>query len=125
MCRKCVPQLVRMRRDAPQRARVEPPAARGDKERVLGAAHELRPCVAQIDTHRPRGFLTERDDALLAALAAHVDELLLEVDIGEVETDGLRAPQAGGVDELDERAIAKRERAVAGECVRRLLDLSL
>ena len=41
-----VPQPVGVRKQPAQRARVEPPATRGDEERVLGTARELRPGVA-------------------------------------------------------------------------------
>ena len=71
-----------------------------------------------------RGLLAERHDPLLAALAAHVEELLLEVDVAEVEPDGLGAAQAGRVDELDERAVAEPERAVAARsAVEQRVDL--
>jgi hypothetical protein len=44
---------------------------------------------------------------------ANVHVLLLEVDVGEVETDRLGATEAGGVDELDERAVPEGERPFA------------
>ena len=44
-----VPQAVRVGKQAAQRARVEPAAARREEERVLGAARELRPRLAQVD----------------------------------------------------------------------------
>ena len=51
-----------------------------------------------------RRLLAERDDALLAALPADANVLLLEVDVAEVEADRFRASQPGRVDELDESA---------------------
>src|SRR5206468_3919909 len=69
------------------------------------------------------GLLTERDDSLLAALAAHADGLLLEVDVTEVEPDGLGTAQAARVDELDERAIAKREGVLAAHRLHERIDL--
>src|SRR5205823_6360138 len=69
------------------------------------------------------GLLAERYEALLAALAADVDLLPVEVDVGEVEPHRLGRAQPGGVHELDERAVAQRERAVAVERVERGLDL--
>ena len=72
--------------------------------------------VAEVARHPVRRFLAERHDAVLAALAAaDVHELLLEVDVAEVEPDRLGAAEARGVDELDERAVAQRERALALE----------
>ena len=53
--------------------------------------------------------------SLRAFALAHVHELLLEVDVAQVEADRLRAAQARRVDELDERAVAEPERAVAVE----------
>ena len=49
------------------------------------------------------GLFAERDDALLAALPADVDELLLEVDVGERQVDRLLRAQPGRVDELEQR----------------------
>ena len=108
-----VPQPVRVGEEAAQRARVQPPAARGEEERVVRAARQLRPRLAQVAGDDVRRLLAERHDPLLAALAAHADELLLEVDVGEIEPDRLGAAQAGRVDELDECAVAEAERAVA------------
>src|SRR5262245_17988984 len=69
------------------------------------------------------GLFSERDDALLAALAPHVDLLAVEVDVREIEPDRLCAPKTGGVHELDERTVAQCERSVAVERLERLLDL--
>ena len=41
------------------------------------------------------GLLAERHDPLLAALAAHVDGLAVEVDVAEVERDGLGTTEPG------------------------------
>src|SRR6266511_2887313 len=97
-----VPEPVRMGEHAPQRRRVEAAAAGGEEEGILGAA---------------------RDRALLAALASDVHLLLLELDVGEVEPDGLGAAQPGRVDELDERAVPERQRPLAVQGVERRLDL--
>ena len=43
-----VPEAVRVREQAAERARVEPPAARREEQRVLGAARELGPRVAEV-----------------------------------------------------------------------------
>ncbi len=70
-----------------------------------------------------RCLLAERDDAILAALAvANVHVFLLEVDVGEIETDSLGAAQAGRVDELDERAVPECEWAFALERCKLLFD---
>ena len=70
--REGVPQSVRMGEQPPERARVEPPSARGEEERVLRAPGELRPGVAQVDGEAVRGFLSQRHDALLVALPTDV-----------------------------------------------------
>jgi aminopeptidase len=49
--------------------------------------------------------------------------LLLEVDVLQVEADGLGAPQSARIDELHERAIPKRKRLVALERGERFVDL--
>src|SRR5437764_14623425 len=109
-------QPVRVRGDATQSARVEPPAAGGEEERVVRAGRELGPRVAEVAGEPVLRFLAEWDDAILVAFAmADVHELLLEVDVAEIEADGLGAPEACGVDELDERAVPDRQRAVAVE----------
>ena len=109
--RERVAQPVRVGDEAAQRRGVEPAAARREEERVLGAARELRARLAQVARDEARRLLAERHDAVLRALAVpDVDELLLEVDVAEVEPDRLGAAQAGRVDELDERAVAERER---------------
>jgi aminopeptidase len=118
-----VAQPVRMRSDPSEGARVEATAVRREEERVLSTPGELWPCVVEVPRGPPRGLLSERDDALLAALAAHADVLLLEVDVGQVESDGLGASKAGGVDELDEGSVPERERAVAVERPERRVHL--
>ena len=70
-----------------------------------------------------RRLLAERDDALLAALSAHVHDLAVEVDVAEVERDGLGASEPRGVEELEERAVAQGERRVALDDLEDLLDL--
>ena len=115
---RCVANAWRRRCGCGERRRsvrgVEPPAARREEQRVLGAARELGPRLAEVAGDPVRGLLAERDDAVLRALAVpDVHVLLLEVDVAEVEPDGLGAAQPGRVDELDERAVAERERAVA------------
>ena len=77
----------------------------------------------QVLGQQVRRLFAERDDPLLAAFAAHVQLLALEVDVREVETDGLGAPQARGVDELDEGPVPQRERAVALQPRKRGFDL--
>ena len=93
------------------------------KTRVTCAAGERGPAVPQVARKPPGGLLADRHDPLLAALSAHVDRLAFEIDVAERESDRLGAPQPAGVDELDERAIAQRERVVAVQVVDEPFDL--
>src|SRR4029079_3901325 len=105
---------------------VEPPPARREEQRALGAARERGPRLAEGARDPVAGLLAERDDALLRPLPVpDVDVLLLEVDVAEVEPHGLGAAQPGRVDELDERAVPERERIAAhgAESVEQLVDL--
>src|SRR5262249_56463866 len=125
MRRERVAQSMRMREHPANRRRVEPPSARGDEERVLGAADEVRTRIVQVTRDAERGFLAERDDALLAALPEHADLFLLEVDVAEVESDRLVAAQSRGVHELDERAVPDRQRVGAFLRIEVALELAL
>ena len=87
-------EAVRMGHEPSERARVQAAAAGGDEERVLGACDEFRPAVTEVEPDPVGGLLAERDDPLLLALAADVDRLGVEVDVREVEPDGLVAAQA-------------------------------
>ena len=113
-----------MREQPAERARVEPASADREEERVARAASEVRTPVAEPAAEPPRGLLADRHEPLLAALATHVHLLPIEVDVGEIEPDGLRRAEATRVDELDERSVPERERVVAGEPVDRALDLA-
>src|SRR5439155_15205870 len=104
---------------------VEAASSRGDEQRVLGAARELRPRLVQIPRQTVGRLLAERDDAFLASLSEHAHVLLLEVHVSEVQRDGLVAAQSGGIDELDERPVPQRQRVAAVERLERALDLAL
>ena len=86
-----VSQPVRMREEPPDRARVQPPAARGDEESVLRTVDELGSRLVEVETNPVRSLLAERHDSLLVPLAADADGLLLEVDVAEIEVDRLAA----------------------------------
>ena len=121
-----VPQPMWMGDQSAQGRSVEPASTRREEERVLGAAGEVRSCLAHIACDEARRLLAERYDAVLAAFAEpDVHQFLFEVDVAQVETDGLGAPQACGIDELDECLVSERERPVAAERVDDVLDLAL
>src|SRR5512132_1076447 len=96
------------------RARVEPAAPRGEEEGIVCAGRQpwahLQPAAEPV-----RGFLAERDDALLASLAGDVDRLAVEVDVREVQVDRFAAPEAGGVDELGKGAVSDLKRVFGAE----------
>jgi len=126
MRRKRVPQPVRVGDESAQCRGVEPSSARREEERIVCAARELRACLADIPRDEAPRLLAERHHPVLAALSEpHVDELLLEVDVAEIEPDRLGAAEPRRVHELDERPVAERERAVAVERVDDLFDLAL
>ncbi len=56
-------------------------------------------------------------------LPSDVYGLLLEVDVAQVEVDGLPAAEAGRVDELEERSVPNRQSIVAGDLVEDGVDL--
>ena len=95
MGRERMPESVRVGEEAPNRARVQASAARRKEESVLGAACELGSRLLQVAAKPVSSFFPEWHDALLAALAPDVNGLLLEVDVAQVEVDGLLAAQAG------------------------------
>ena len=119
----CVPQPVRVRDEPSQHARVEPAAADRDEEGITGAAHEPRAAVSKPGAQAPDGLLAERHEPFLPSLAAHVDLLAVEVEVGDVEVDRLRRTQTRGVDELEQRRVSERERFLAGRSVDELLDV--
>ena len=101
-----VAQAVRVTDEAAQGARVEAPATRREEEGVLGSAGQLGPGVVQVAPGPGGRLLTKRNEPLLAALAAHVHGLVLEVDVGEIEPDRIGAAQTGRVNELEQGAVA-------------------
>jgi hypothetical protein len=116
MRRERVAETMRMRRQAAQRARVQPLARHRKEERVVRAARQLGACIAEIPRDPVRRLLAERDHAILAALAVpNVHVLLLEVDVPEIEADRFGASQSCGIDELDERSVPERQRPLTLE----------
>jgi hypothetical protein len=59
----------------------------------------------------------------LSPIATDEHRLLFEVHGREREVDRLLGPQAGRVDELEERAVAEGERAVTGESIEQRVGL--
>src|SRR5262249_30034446 len=115
MRRVCVPQPVRVRNDSPQGARVESPSMSRQEDRVRCADCERSAPVTEVARQRGCRLLAERHYALLAALAADEERLLLRVDVREMGGDCLSAAETAGVDELDEGPVAQGDRIVSGE----------
>ena len=111
-----------MAQQPPDRARVETTTARGQEDGVIRAGCKLRPPGLEVARELERGLLAERDHAFLSSLAAHVHDLAVEVDVREVERDGLLAPQSGGVEELQQCAVAQREWRLAVDELEELVD---
>ena len=89
----------------------EGPAAVVYEQALLEAqAHERRTSAFTVEANGAHGLAADRDDALLGALALGAEQSLVEVHVGEAELDGLGGAQAAGVDQLQEGAVAQRER---------------
>src|SRR5450432_2480645 len=83
------------------------------KERALpSTALEPRPQFALIDRDRRDRATADRHEALLASLAEHAHETLIEQSVLHAERDPLGYPEPCTVRELEERAIVKGERLV-------------
>ena len=77
---------------------------------ALGAAEHA--ALGQPGSDRIAREVAERYLALLVALADHLDPAAFEVDPIERETGDLAHPEPGPVEELEDRAVAKRHRDV-------------
>ena len=82
--------------DPPARLPGEPPAARVEEHGIAGgrgAARrrplELGPARGEVVVERVAGRASDGHDALLAALAEHADQAVVEVEVGAVEADEL------------------------------------
>ena len=113
--RERVAKPVRVRKQPTESRGLERAAARGEKQPIFGTASKMRAPILEVAPQAVCSLLAERDCPLLPALAADENELLLEVDVGEPEVDRLLRAQPGGIDELEERAVAKAERRVGRE----------
>ena len=69
-------------------------------------AVEVWAAEREVAAHGLRRRAAERHDPFLVALAHDADEPGVEVDRRARELHGLRDPQSGAVEELDESAVA-------------------
>src|SRR2546430_8989858 len=72
---------------------------------------------------RSAGRASDRHHALLAALAEHAHQAIVEVEVPPVEADELADARAGGVQRLDDGAVAERPWRVADDGAEQRLDL--
>ena len=85
-------------------------AARVQEELSAVAAIEVGTTEREVAANGLGGGSSERHETLLPALAEDTDDAFLERDARFLEPGGLRDAQPGAVEELDERAVAKRAR---------------
>ena len=81
-----------------------------EQPRLEAVADEPRPAAHEVDAERAGGLAADGHDPLLVALAAGAQLAAVEVEVGELELDRLRRPQAAGVHQLEQGAVAQRGR---------------
>src|SRR4029450_11853589 len=121
--RERMSEAVRVPEQPAHRARVEAPPASGQEQGVVRAGGQCGPSRPEIARELECRLLAERHDALLPALASDVNHLAVEVDVAEIERDRLLAAETRGVQELEQRAVAERERRVAVDELEQLVYL--
>lgn len=85
----------------------------GEDRRLLATGFAFREHpLGHPGLDRPGRVGAERGEPLLAALAADVQQALVEVDIAVVRTDQFTHPQAGGVERFEDGPITQAERLV-------------
>jgi hypothetical protein len=90
------------------------PAAGIEKQLRAVTGVEERTSARQVAAQRLGGVPADRHRPLLAALADHSNEAIIEVDAGLLEPHRLRHPQACAVEQLGECLVAERSRLRAG-----------
>jgi hypothetical protein len=85
----------------------ERPALRVQEELGAVAAVEERPAAREVAAQCLGRLAADRHDPLLAALADDAHEPVVEVDAALLEADGLRDPEPGTVEQLDEGPVAE------------------
>src|SRR4030095_7590546 len=102
---------TRVRPGAPPRAFPNKRGRVHEQPRTAAFAEENGTCVSQISAHPGRRLIAERHDALLAALAGACQIGGFQIDVAGPQRNQFRHTQAGGVQQLDERAVAEATRA--------------
>ena len=100
---------------------LEAPAVAREEERLLGGCDERAADGSPLSRDRgPRRARREREEAVLAALAAADEESpFAEIHVREVEAHALREPDAGAVERLEERAVPLADGGVSATVSRR------
>ena len=100
------------REQCPRRLARERPTARVEQQprRPPTGSREPGPHSDQVCLDRSGGIRAEWDASLLAALARQQHRASVQVEIVDVEADRLRDPRTGAVEQLDQRAVAHRQR---------------
>jgi len=93
------------RETALDRAAGDAPSGRADEHRLFGCRDERR-ALREPSLDRLARRRAHRDDALLRPLAHHAHFSLCEIHAAHVERGELGQAQAGGVRELEQRAVA-------------------
>src|SRR5271169_2156870 len=122
---KTVPQHVRCERSAeagltaigreylPNAHAAEGRAATIDKqrcgERLFTLANQLGARITKKTFNQGQGFLADRDDAFLVALANATDAADRDVEIHDPKADEFRNAQARGVENVQHSAIAQAQ----------------
>ena len=102
-----------------------PPRALRNSAEVVRAADEFEPAGGEVVADRFACGAAERHHALLAPLAEHSDQTVVEVDVAQVETDELADPQPAGVEHLEDGSIPAGTRTVARYRREQRVDLGL
>ncbi len=84
-----------------------------------------RPRVGEIRVDGLEGDLSHGHDPLLVALAEHTDRAVAAIHVRAVEAAALRDPDAGGVEQLQQRVVPAAARREPGGTVEELLGLVL
>ena len=94
-----------------------------EQPRLDPLADQLRAAAAQVVGHGARGGAADRHQPLLRALAPREHDAVDQVDLAHVEVDRLRRAQAARVHQLQQRAVAQRDRVGALRLLQQALHL--
>ena len=112
--------------DEPRALSCQPSAAGVEEQRRGGpATDELEPAGGEVVADGFACSAAQRHHTLLAPLAEHPDQTVVEVDVAEVEADELADAQPARVEHLEDGPIPARARTVARHRAEQGVDLGL